>query len=481
MASKTLLLLALIPFLLLQKSCVATDRGLALTKSLLFFEAQRSGKLPPNQRVTWRGDSALNDGKDNGVDLSGGYFDAGDNVKFGFPFAYSLTAIAWGVVEFSSRLQAKKELGNALAAIRWGTDYLIHAHPQPDVLYVEVGDGSSDHDCWQRPEDMSTPRPSYKIDSSHPGSDVAAESAAALAAASIAFKASDPKYSGTLLTHAKQLLDFARNHRGLYQNSVPQAGQFYSSSGDDDEIVWAAAWLHRATGEQTYLDILSSGNNGGVRSMFSWDDKYVGAQLLVAKLLLEGKVANSGPWAAYKNNVDMFVCSVVQKGNSNVQKSPGGILWFLPWANLQYVTSSMLVVSAYADYLSAAKATLSCPGGSVSPQDLISFANSQVDYILGANPRAMSYMVGFGTKYPVQVHHRGASIVSIKADHKSVGCKEGFDWFNRNSPNPNVLDGALVGGPDANDAYTDSRSNYQQAEPTIAANAALVGVLARLA
>lgn len=34
----------------------------ALTKSLIFLEAQRSGKLPPRNRVPWRGDSALNDG-----------------------------------------------------------------------------------------------------------------------------------------------------------------------------------------------------------------------------------------------------------------------------------------------------------------------------------------------------------------------------------------------------------------------------------
>lgn len=41
----------------------------ALTKSLLFFEAQRSGKLPADQRVKWRGDSALKDGYDQGVSL----------------------------------------------------------------------------------------------------------------------------------------------------------------------------------------------------------------------------------------------------------------------------------------------------------------------------------------------------------------------------------------------------------------------------
>lgn len=46
---------------------VSTDYGLALSKSLLFYEAQRSGKLPPDQRVTWRGDSGLKDGSDAGV------------------------------------------------------------------------------------------------------------------------------------------------------------------------------------------------------------------------------------------------------------------------------------------------------------------------------------------------------------------------------------------------------------------------------
>lgn len=35
----------------------------ALTKSLIFLEAQRSGKLPPNHRPAWRGDSALDDGQ----------------------------------------------------------------------------------------------------------------------------------------------------------------------------------------------------------------------------------------------------------------------------------------------------------------------------------------------------------------------------------------------------------------------------------
>jgi endoglucanase len=44
---------------------------------LYFYETQRSGHLPTTNRVSWRNDSALNDGSDVGLDLSGGYYDAG--------------------------------------------------------------------------------------------------------------------------------------------------------------------------------------------------------------------------------------------------------------------------------------------------------------------------------------------------------------------------------------------------------------------
>jgi hypothetical protein len=53
----------------------AYDYKLVLHNSLLFYEAQRSGKLPADQKVTWRKDSALDDTGVNGEDLTGGYYD----------------------------------------------------------------------------------------------------------------------------------------------------------------------------------------------------------------------------------------------------------------------------------------------------------------------------------------------------------------------------------------------------------------------
>ena len=66
------------------------DYSTLINMSMLFYEAQRSGKLPATQRVTWRKDSALNDKGKNGEDLTGGYYDGNDRVvndTFTFKFS----------------------------------------------------------------------------------------------------------------------------------------------------------------------------------------------------------------------------------------------------------------------------------------------------------------------------------------------------------------------------------------------------------
>lgn len=67
---------------------------------------------------------------------------------------------------------------------------------------MQVGDAKKDHACWERPEDMDTPRSVFKIDANAPGSEVAAETAAALAAASLVFRRTDPTYSKILVRRA---------------------------------------------------------------------------------------------------------------------------------------------------------------------------------------------------------------------------------------------------------------------------------------
>lgn len=88
----------------------------------------------------------------------------------------------------------------------------------------------------------------------------------------------------------------------------------------------------------------------------------------------------------------------------------------------------------------------------------------------------MSYLVGYGSNYPQQVHHRGSSI-PVNAD---TGCSDGFKWLYSPNPNPNVAIGALVGGPFQNDSYMDIRNNSMQGEPSTYNSALMVALLSGL-
>lgn len=466
------------------------DYAMALKKSLLYFEAQRSGALPPDQRVTWRASSGLFDGKANGVDLVGGYYDAGDNVKFGLPMAFTVTMMSWSILEYGKQMAASGELKNAMDAVKWGTDYFIKAHPEPDVLYGEVGDGDTDHTCWQRPEDMTTSRQAFRIDPQNPGSDLAGETAAAMAAASMVFRTTYPGYANLLLEHSKQLFEFADKYRGKYDASITVARNYYGSfSGYGDELLWAAAWLFEATEERFYLEYLARngdalGGTGWSINQFGWDVKYPGVQVLAAKFLLQGRAGeHAAALQRYRQNAEFFVCSCVGKGAVNVPRTPGGVMYHQRWNNLQFVTSASFLLTAYADYATVAGGgAVRCPGGAARPYEILAFVRSQVNYILGDNPRATSYMVGYGLNYPRQVHHRGASIVSVRTDPSFVSCQEGYaSWYSKQAVNPNTLDGAVVGGPDEYDDFADERNNYEQTEATTYNNAPFMGVLARLA
>ncbi|KAE8778352.1 hypothetical protein D1007_48795 [Hordeum vulgare] len=515
-ASAAAALLVLLAAASTEASPAWSDYAGAFDKSLQFFEAQRSGKLPADRTVHWRGDSALTDGFSQGVDLVGGYYDAGDHVKFGFPMAYAVTMLSWGVLEFEKEMVAANSLNRALDAIRWGTDYFIKAHNEPNTLWVQVhttkqaqpcpsrpgltrrlgttlkvGDGDSDHLCWERAEDMSTPRTASKIDASRPGSEVAAETAAALAASAKVFRHYDSTYANQLLMHAKEIFIFADTFRGRYDDSLQCAKKFYpSASGYQDELLWGAAWLYEATGDENYLDYVARnaegfGGTGWAVREFSWDNKYAGVQVLLSKVLLAG--GGDGDYAdtlkQFRAKAEFFMCACIQKnGGNNVKTTPGGLLYVADWNNMQYVSSSVFLLTVYADYLAESGDKLKCPDGEVAPAEIVAFARSQVDYVLGKNPLSMSYMVGHGDKFPTHVHHRGASIPSVYAVIDTVGCMEGFDaYYNSKGADPNVLVGALVGGPDGHDGFVDDRCNYQRAEPTLAAAAPMCGVFARLA
>ncbi|MFE4107946.1 glycoside hydrolase family 9 protein [Almyronema epifaneia] len=434
----------------------AFNYGEALQKSFLFYEAQRSGALPADHRIEWRGDSALADGAAVGVDLTGGYYDAGDHVKFGLPMAASMTLLSWGVQAYGDAYSQMGQLDEALAAIKWGTDYLLKAHVTDSqgtqAFWGQVGDGNVDHSYWGAPEEMTMPRPAFKIDRDHPGSDLAAEAAAALAAASIVFRPSDAAYADELLQNAEQLYTFADTYRGSYSNSIPNSAQFYNSwSGYQDELAWGAIWLHEALeasgqSDVTYLNKAESAYTSiGPGWTQSWDNKSYGTAVMLAQ--------ETGA-ARYRNQVETWLNSWLPGGS--VAYTEGGLAWLDQWGSLRYSANTAFLAGIYSD-------TVNDPGGQYSH-----FATQQIDYILGDNPRQFSYMVGFGESYALNPHHRAASGTTNISDP---------------AVNDHILYGALVGGPkSASDfAYEDARTDYISNEVALDYNAAFTGALARLA
>jgi len=430
--------------------------GEALQKSILFYYAQRSGDLPDTNPFPWRGDSALNDGSDVGLDLTGGYYDAGDHVKFGLPGAASLTTLSWGAVEYQDAYQQSGQFEEILDSIKWGTDYILKAHVTDGQgtkeFYGQVGDGNIDHAFWGAPEDMTMERPAYKIDRQNPGSDLAGEAAASLAAASIVFRGVDEAYADTLLQNAQQLYDFADQYRGVYTDAITDAGQFYNSfSGFQDELVWGATWLHKATEaagstDTTYLNKAESLYQGiGPGWTQSWDDKSYGAAILLAQET--GK-------SEYKGDVEGWLNSWLP-GGSTPTYTDGGLAWLSQWGSLRYSANTSFLAGVYAD-------TVNDPNGQYSD-----FAEGQIDYILGDNPRDFSYMVGFGEDYALNPHHRAASGVTNISDSRD---------------NLHTLYGALVGGPASADDfdYVDERTDFIRNEVAMDYNAGLTGALARM-
>lgn len=468
-------------------SAATFNYGEALQKSFLFYEAQMSGRIPEWNRVAWRADATLGDGGSAGVDLSGGWYDAGDHVKFGFPMAAAVTTLAWGGVDYREAYARSGQLPALLRNLRWANDYLVNAHPSPNVLYVQVGDGVEDHNYWAAPETVDAKgmaRPVYKITSSCPGTDVAAETASAMAASSLVFADTDAAYAATLLEHAEQLFAFADSTKGTdgkdtaYVNCVTAAANFYNSTNEGgyapgatkmywDELAYASVWLYRATGDASYLERAKefypkmgtqtgAGTESGQVPVYSfglgWNDKQYAVYEQMAELTGEQR---------YRDDVQRYLdyWTVGYQGAKG-KTTPGGLAYVFHWGSLRMAMNTAWVAARYADFL-----------GSSDPLHARydDFAKRQIDYALGDNPRGGSYMIGFGVDPPLNAHHRAAHGSWVNAG------PDGAPEDNRH-----ILYGALVGGPDGNDAWTDDRGDFIKNEVAVDYNAGITSGLAAM-
>ncbi|XP_078495799.1 uncharacterized protein LOC100176349 [Ciona intestinalis] len=429
----------------------------ALAKSMLFYEAQRSGGLPTNQRVRWRGNSAMNDGSDNNIDLSGGYYDGAGYVKYNFPMAFSSTLISWSVIRYGRTYRALGQYNHALDTIKWATDYFIKCHPEPNVFYGQVSDKSADSQFFGRPEDMTYQRRSYKIDFNNPGTDLAAEAAAAMASAAIVFKTVNPSYSNTLQQHAVELYNFATTApRGPYSRSIQNAAQAYGTDANyKDELAWAALWLYKLTRLPSYLNDAKRIVNQRTNSLlelvteFSWNVKTAGVQLLLTEMTNIRKFKTSFKW----------FCTYSQPEQSpslrtRSQYTNRGLLYVNQWGPLRYAANTAFICAMAAD-------------NNVDTERNRVLAQNQLNYILGSSGK--SFVVGFGINPPTKVYHQ-----SSYCPPPPAACNR----FDAQTPNAHILYGALVGGPSESDSFMNQRMNQKQSSVTLDYNAGYQATLA---
>ncbi|KAJ8086466.1 hypothetical protein PM082_005289 [Marasmius tenuissimus] len=431
---------------------------------LYFYEAQRSGNLPSNNRVPWRNSSCTDDGKDVGIDLSGGYYDAGDYIKATYPLSFSLMSICWGATDFGKGYDLANQTAYLDDMLRWGLDWLIKAHPSDNTLYVAVADPNLDNDYWGGDQNIPKPRPSYQINSTHPGTDAAAGAAAAFAACSNLYNGrgfsggydspaslTNTSYAQTLLQHAQQLYSFANSAQGgqlFYQKSVPAAGDAYASTSFGDDLSIAALFLAVASNSSSLYkeaeDHFSKYKLGGQNIAFNWNSKVSGLYILFPQAL-KANSGLGGSLSQWQGEAEGYLDKLLS-GNGDSYFTPGGLLWYpedSPLASLNPALNAAMLMTRYAPIATS----------NDKRDSYVAFARNQLDYALGKNPMSAPYVVGVNPNSPSNPHSASAS--------------GGNDPSNIDTSPPTMLRtlfGAVIGGPDKTDRYFDIRSDWPETE-----------------
>lgn len=421
----------------------------AFAKSILFYEANWCGPDADSNRLAWRGPCHVEDGADLGLDLTGGFHDAGDHVKFGLPQVYAAATLGWAYYEFKEVFIAKGQDEFMLNILKHFNDYFLKCFVNATTFHYQCGDGTTDHAYWGPPELQTTAlttRPTlYSATPATPASDVCGSAAASLALMALNYADRDAAYAERCLKAARDLYSFAKTYRGL-----SQSGGFYTSTSDLDDLAWGAVWLYLATDDSTYLAdanafMLEKGIDGvntyANHWTHCWDDVFGGVFIKLAQITGESKYVEIA-----EENLTYWM--------TQAPTTPGGVKYINSWGALRYTAAECMMALVYYK-------TTGNPA-------YLNFAKEQIDYILGKNPRNSSYVVGFGDNYPKFPHHRASS-----------GRMEAAPVYeSKKEPQKHLLYGALVGGPDSSDNYNDNIDDYAYTEVAIDYNAGFVGAMA---
>ena len=449
----------------------------ALQKSMFFYEVQQAGKLPDWNYVQWRGDSMVNeDGEETDV-CKGGWFDAGDHFKFTLTNAYSASILGWGYLEYKDAVD-KQGLGEVYRNnVQWALDYLMQCD-RGDKIIGTIGDftgGSTDHNIWCSAEVYLRKHHLNNNDWERPYDEIADSSTMALSAAALAegylmFKDTQPDKAKAYLEQAQKYFKTADKIR---DNENGAMSDMYKPSSWVDDCMYAAIWLYRATGDESYMTKVKSDyipkfplENQSTERKFTWglcwDDTSQAAALLYAQETGEKE------WVDHvSHHLDYWIDGY---GGKKIDYTPDGMAWLFSWGSARHVSATAWLAKLASDTVFKDDSAL---------QDKYNnWAKGQMDYIFGDNGLKMSYVLGMGDNQPSAFHHRTAS--GIHDDHwNNLGQESGGSdgWQTEYA---HTLYGALVGGPDMSGSYKNDVSMYQYSEVAIDYNAGYTACLCAL-
>lgn len=238
---------------------------------------------------------------------------------------------------------------------------------------------------------------------------------------------------------------------------------FYNSTSFRDDLLWAAAWMYRATNDSAYLADVNKYYGAHVdlegdrdaALTFDWDNVFFGANVLLAQLTDEGAFH-----VAVQDMLKQWICSTTGK----VLFTPRGRAWNRAAPTTGGTMNAALLSLIYGQLHSKSVPT--------DKRDRYTcFARAQTRYLLGDGGRSL--VAGVGKRPPVRVQSRLGACPKAPAP-----CDKVKHLFGPGA-NPNTLTGAVVEFPSFDDTYADVRAS-NDSRVSIENNAGFTSVLAGL-
>lgn len=440
-----------------------------LADTLRYFYLQRSG-IPLEEAYAGQfargaghpqdAEAAFRSGAKPPIDVSGGWYDAGDYGKYVNAGATAVSDLLWAYELFPQQFPDGQmnipESGNGVPDLldeaRWELDWILKMQePESGGFYHMVQpteETTSDTALEPRfIEDEEGGRENVRPTSA------TGSAAAALAHAALIFEPFDADYAATLQNAAEAGWAYLEaNPEGVAPVSGP-----YSDDDDSDDRFWAAASLYRLTGEAVYHDYVKQ-EYQNVETFFDseTDNAYgVGGMGMVAWLQYMASAEKEPELTTYFE--EMFrpwfarMAGRWQDSAWNIALLDEDFYW-----GSNYVVLTTPIVMAIGSELL---------GG--MDETAVVLSQHALDYLLGDNPLRFSYVSGYGTdrmQMPFSTQWSQDGIPAAPPGILAGG--------------PNAYNNSLLFSNFAGKRYVDSAGAWTTNEHTIYWNSALVFVAA---